>query len=414
MVWLHGGGFSSGSSIEMLAYEGESLCKNGQVVFVSVNHRLNVLGYCDLSEFGEEYKNSGNAGTSDLVVALRWIHNNIALFGGDPDNVTIFGQSGGGMKITALLQTPEADGLYHKGIIMSGVQGGAFFDSMGSCEEMGNCIMSELGVKSIDELEDVPYEKLAHAFKVMRSRLRVKKINSGETPCRNGFYAGDPLEVSFRKETAHIPLLIGSTYAEFNGHEVMGYDRKNIDETEALKAIESKFGKKLTNTAVPLFQQAYPERNIIDILGMDYMFREYISSYVEKRSALNDCTWNYIFNLDGPMCGGRLPPHCADIPFVFCNTDLVPATQEKGVTKRIEKEIFDTIMAFVKTGNPNNPSIPFWQQDTPELFNTMVFDKNTHVRPNSDRRLISLMSSKLLDAMVSNILQSFARGPKDI
>ena len=132
MVWLHGGAFSGGSSIEQVAYEGENLCKHGQIVFVSINHRLNVLGYCDLSEFGEEYKNSGNAGTSDMVAALQWIHRNIAAFGGDPGNVTIFGQSGGGMKVTALLQTPAADGLYHKGIIMSGVQGGALFDCVGS------------------------------------------------------------------------------------------------------------------------------------------------------------------------------------------------------------------------------------------------------------------------------------------
>ena len=132
MVWLHGGGFFAGSAIEHIAYEGENMCKEGQVVVVSVNHRLNVLGYCDLSDFGEEYANSGNAGTDDLVAALKWIHDNIERFGGDPENVIIFGQSGGGAKVTTLLQTPAADGLFAKGIVMSGVIGSTLGDSNGS------------------------------------------------------------------------------------------------------------------------------------------------------------------------------------------------------------------------------------------------------------------------------------------
>ncbi|MDE6319663.1 MAG: carboxylesterase family protein, partial [Lachnospiraceae bacterium] len=119
MVWLHGGGFYAGSSIEQVAYEGENMCKLGQVVVVSVNHRLNLLGYLDLSPFGKEYTNSGNAGTADIVAALQWIHDNIERFGGDPENVIVFGQSGGGAKVTTLLHTPSADGLYAKGVNMS-------------------------------------------------------------------------------------------------------------------------------------------------------------------------------------------------------------------------------------------------------------------------------------------------------
>ena len=121
MVWLHGGGFSAGSSIEQLAYDGENLSRAGDVVVVSVNHRLNVLGYLDLSPFGEKYQDSANAGNLDLIAALEWIRDNIEGFGGDPENVTLFGQSGGGVKVWSLLQMPEADGLFHKGIIESGV-----------------------------------------------------------------------------------------------------------------------------------------------------------------------------------------------------------------------------------------------------------------------------------------------------
>ena len=145
---------------------------------------------------------------------------------------------------------------------------------------------------------------------------------------------------------------------------------------------------------------------------MDYMFRDYTFSYLERRCGYNSCTWDYIFNLDGPMYGGQLPPHCADIPFVFHNTELVPSTQEAGVTERVEKEIFDTVMAFVKTGNPNNPSIPQWKHDSPEEFNTMVFDRKTGVRTNFDCKLVKALSREFLDGMVDGILKGMARKPE--
>ena len=120
MVWFHGGGWYGGSSLEQYAYDGENLSSHGDVVVVSLNHRLNCLGYMDLSAYGEEYENSNLAGLADLVMALRWVKDNIASFGGDPNNVTIFGQSGGGSKVMYLMQSPEADGLYNRAIVQSG------------------------------------------------------------------------------------------------------------------------------------------------------------------------------------------------------------------------------------------------------------------------------------------------------
>jgi len=121
LFWIHGGGYAAGSSIEQVCYEGFNMAKLDDVVFVSVNHRLNAFGFLDVSDFGKEYHNSCNVGMADLVEALRWVKDNIAAFGGDPDNVTIFGQSGGGGKVTVLNQIPEADGLFAKAIVMSGV-----------------------------------------------------------------------------------------------------------------------------------------------------------------------------------------------------------------------------------------------------------------------------------------------------
>ena len=153
LVWLHGGGYFAGSSIEQIAYEGENMARLGDCVVVSINHRLNILGYLDLSDFGVEYANSGNAGGDDIIAALRWVRDNIAAFGGDPGNVTVFGQSGGGAKVTTLLQTPAADGLFHKGIVMSGVLG-RLADCTGSGRDCAEALMAELG--AADETGDIP------------------------------------------------------------------------------------------------------------------------------------------------------------------------------------------------------------------------------------------------------------------
>lgn len=155
MVWLHGGGFRDGSSIEHVAYDGENLSRFGDVVVVTVNHRLNILGYLDLSPYGEKYWNSGNAGNADLVASLQWVHDNIAQFGGDPENVTIFGQSGGGGKVSSLMQTPAANGLFQKGIIMSGVYNGTLCPEKPDSLPLVQAMLQELGLaeEDIEQLE---------------------------------------------------------------------------------------------------------------------------------------------------------------------------------------------------------------------------------------------------------------------
>ena len=212
MVWLHGGGFSAGSSIEQLAYDGENLSRAGDVVVVSVNHRLNVLGYLDLSPFGEKYRDSANAGNLDLIAALEWIRDNIEGFGGDPENVTLFGQSGGGVKVWSLLQMPEADGLFHKGIIESGVLDP---DLLGDAEdgngrEIIGAMLAELGLeeKDVDQLETLPYDQLAQAYENAAPKVAQKGEYVGNHPHKNQSYFGDAIKHGFREETKKIPLLI--------------------------------------------------------------------------------------------------------------------------------------------------------------------------------------------------------------
>ncbi len=393
MVWFHGGGYTAGSSIEQVAYEGENMSREGDAVVVSVNHRLNILGYFDLSDFGKEYENSGNAGTDDLIAALRWVHDNAEKFGGDPDNVTIFGQSGGGGKVTCLLQSPAADGLYHKAYIMSGVCYGhkkaivSLPDAVGSGRKCAEAVIKELGLESVEELEKVPYEQFANAYSKVAPALQAEGENVGCAPHPNAFYAGDPLDVGFRKETAHIPVLVGTVYGEFNFDETP-YDKTNMTREEQIRYMENCLGKEGADALIPLFEKAYPERAIADLSRLDYMFRANVIEYVEARTSLGGSVYSYIFNHDLPIGGSMTPWHCADIPYVFHNASLVPYTQESGmVMERLEQRIFDAVMTFARTGNPTHPMIPVWPSSTAGCEHTMMIDNEWDVRTNFDHEL---------------------------
>lgn len=403
MVWLHGGGFWAGSSIEQMAYEGGNMCSIGQVVVVSLNHRLNILGYLDLSDFGEEYKNSGNAGTDDIIAALRWIQDNIAAFGGDPDNVTLFGQSGGGAKIMTLLQTPAADGLYAKGIIMSGVATGLMEDSKGSGKKLVEKMMAQLQIDDVKELETVPYASLVAAYDAVKDELAKVGAYVGCSPLQNEFYEGFALEKGFRKETANVPILMGTVFGEFGAFAPSKYDKYKMPKSQQIKIIEDFAGKEKGDQLIDLFEKAYPERPVLDILMLDFLFREPTEAYIRKRSALNQCTYSYMFDLDMSIDGGTAPWHCSDIPYVFHNTELVPSTQEKGVTEKIEKQIFDTVMAFARTGNPNHDGLPNWPSSTPENEQVMVFGKNTSLKCNFDRELIEKAVEYLGEAFAKSM-----------
>ena len=391
MVWLHGGGFFAGSAIEQLAYEGGNMSRNGDVVVVSVNHRLNILGYFDLSDFGEEYANSGNAGTDDLVAALRWIRGNIASFGGDPDNVTLFGQSGGGAKITALLQTPEADGLFAKGIIMSGVIGPVLTDVEESGKPLAEALLKELGLSGIHQLETVPYALLAGAYQKVKPQLEREGVCMDWAPHPNKFYLGDPAVHGFRKETSGVPLIVGSVFGEFSSFEPCPFDRQNITREEGMSLAASLLGEKAAKELTGLFETAYPERPAADLLLLDTMFREPEIRYIQQRTDLGGKVWSYLFNLDLPLDGGRTPWHCSDIPYVFHNTELVPCTQEKGVTQRVETQIFSAVMAFARTGDPQNPSIVHWPCSIPGEEYTLLVGKESRVAKNFDHQLIAAL-----------------------
>ncbi len=391
LVWLHGGGFEAGSAIEHIAYEGENMSRRGDVVVVSINHRLNVLGYFDLSAFGEEYANSGNAGMDDIIAALKWVQENIAAFGGDPTNVTLFGQSGGGAKITTLLQMPAADGLFAKGINMSGVIRNLMPKRGQSGKELAEAVMKELGVGTVKELETVPYAALATAYLKVRPAFRAQGKYSGGLPIPNEFYVGDPSDVGFRKESSGVAMLVGSVFGEFSTFVPMPFDRNTMSKKEGEQAVVTTMGEQAAAELLPLFEQAYPSHNPVDLTVLDCIVREPVLEYVRERSKINAHTYAYLFDLELPLDGGWLPWHCADIPYVFANTAFTPYTQEAGVTERIESEVFDSVIAFAGSGDPNHAGIPQWKACTPEKLYTLVTSKQTQAACNYDDDLMRAM-----------------------
>lgn len=382
LFWLHGGGYEMGSSIEQVAYDGANMAALGDVVVVTINHRLNILGFLDLSSYGEEYANSGNAGMDDIIAALRWVRDNIAAFGGDPDCVTAFGQSGGGGKVTTLLQMPAADGLFHRGMVMSGVLG-ILDDSEADHRALAEALMADMGLSGVKELETVSFARLTESFQ------RVTKENRFRfAPVPNAFYAGNPLKVGFRKESAHVPLLVGSVFGEFMGFAPALYDKKTMTRPQQLAVLEEKLGAEGAKTLVPLFEAAYPERPLLDLLQLDFLFRAPQLPYVAARSALNHCTYSYLFNQDLALDGGSCPWHCSDIPYVFHNCELVENTWEEGVTEALERQIFESTLAFARTGDPNCGCVPRWEPCAPGQEHTMLWSKESHVVTNHDAALI--------------------------
>ncbi len=397
VVWLHGGGYFAGSSIEQAAYDGFHLCMDGDVVVVSLNHRLNILGYLDLSPFGEKYQNSGNAGHADMVAALEWIHDNIALFGGDAENVTIFGQSGGGAKVADLLQIEKADGLFHKGLIMSGVADGTLLPP---CTGDGRLIVTglleELGIapNDVEKLEHVPYDALVRAYTKVSPAIQAQGGYIGGAPLVNDYYWGNPLKYGFRKRAFAVPLMMGSVFSEFAfGHT--DYDKNKLTQEQA-KELVSVVYKEHTDEMLALFQEAFPGKKATDLLLLDRALRQPTKRLAKLHAQGGESgTYLYEFTLEFPIYHEKIAWHCSDIPFFFHNTDLVEVCQIPEVCERLERQISEAFLSFAKTGKPQSGALPDWKPVTPDEEPTMIFDRTCELRYQFDDKLYEKIDSIL-------------------
>ena len=397
VVWLHGGGYFAGSSIEQEAYDGFHMCMQGNVVVVSVNHRLNILGYLDLSPYGEKYRNSGNAGHADIVAALKWIHENITLFGGDPDNVTIFGQSGGGMKVADLMQIADADGLFHKSFIMSGV-GSASLQPVctGDGREITASLLKDLELREdeVEKLETVPYAELVRAYKKVSPAVAAKGGYIGGAPLVNDYYKGSPLDFGLREHAHDIPVMIGSVFGEFS-FAPTAYNKKELTSAAMEKIIMEVYGDR-TQEMMRTFAEAYPDKNPVDILNIDRAMRQPSKQFAKLHAQKGNAgTYLYEFTLEFPFMHDKIAWHCSDIPFFFHNTDRVEICGIPGVSDELEEQIFGAFMAFVKGGRPEHDKLPAWPSVTPDEEPTMIFDRKCEVRMNFDDSLYTLIDSIL-------------------
>ncbi len=398
MVWLHGGGYFSGSSIEHVAYDGDNLSKHGDVVVVSLNHRLNFLGYLDLSSFGERYANSGNLGQADIVEALKWVRENIASFGGDPDNVTIFGHSGGGGKCNALLQTPAADGLFHKAIIMSGVSGRDSFLRGGGPRkdrELTEGMLAQLsfGPEDIEKLETVPLAVLTKAFNNAAQALAggdglFSIMRIGLRPTPNDWYVGDPYDVGFTEHARTIPVMVGSVFCEFSSPpQINKPDELSAEERRA--HIAEYYGTEHTDDLIARFKESFPDKNelMIRYLTNRQGTIEYCRTKAEQSEAP---VYNYLFSLTFAVDDGKPAWHGAEMPFVFHNTDKIAISNIPGVSDQLEQQVYSAFVNFARFGNPNNEVGPEWPVFTTGCEATMIFDSPSRIGIDFDQRLMEL------------------------
>ncbi len=396
VVWLHGGGYFAGSAIEHVAYDGFNMCMEGDVVVVSVNHRLNLLGYLDLSPFGDKYKNSGNAGHADLVAALQWIHDNIALFGGDPENVTIFGQSGGGMKVADLMQIPAADGLFHKGMIMSGVSDERMLPCCrGDGRQIVEAMLKELGLSAedVEKLETLPYPQLAEAYQKAVPVAAAKGGYVGGAPLVNDFFLGSPLEYGMREHGYGIGLMIGTVFGEFS-FAPPSFNKLALSGEEMEAEVRRVYGEH-TGQILKAFAAAYPGKNPTDVLSVDRAMRQPSKRLAAMHAAGGGRCWLYNFTLEFPYMHQKIAWHCSDIPFFFHNTDKVEICGMPGVSERLEEQMFGAFMEFAGNGRPAQSSLPAWPRVTAEQEPTMIFDRECEVRMNYDDGLYELIDSVL-------------------
>lgn len=387
LVWIHGGGYAVGSSIEQVAYDGENMSKYGDVVVVSINHRLNILGYLNLEAYGERYKNSANAGNADMVAALQWIHDNIEGWGGDPENVTIFGQSGGGMKVWNLMQTPAADGLFHKGIIQSGV-GQMMLPAQDDGTYIISALMEELQFENITDLETIPYHRLAEAYKKVSPEVGKAGHYIGGRPIPNDWFLGDPRLVGFTEHAKTIPTMVGTVLGEFLAFAPGFKNRHTASYEEQEALVNEKFGE-YAPELIEHFRKAYPDKPLFDLLTLDSIFRVPSKEFIQGRSQHPQSPiYSYLFTYELPLDNGRAPWHCAEIPYVFHNAEMIPYCNVPGESDLLEERMFRAWIQFARTGDPSHDLLPQWPACTPNDEACMIFDKECEVRHNHGHALM--------------------------
>ena len=412
MFYMHGGGYSFGSSYELPSHEGAQMARHHNVVQVSVNHRLNILGFFDVSEIGgSAYEDSANVGMTDLIAALRWVHENIENFGGDPDRVMIYGQSGGGSKVTTLMGMPLAAGLFHRAAVQSG--GGGNIPTREQQTEVARLVMKDLGLgpNDIESLQKMEWSKLVAAGNAAVAKINPPgapmmgpgapgKPRVGWSPCVDGklinmrsFFDAAP-EIS-----KNVPMLIGSVSEEGNRMS------SKPTEEEWRASLTKAYGEEKATAIVAVLKKAYPQKKIRTLSYMcsgspglnGLVMRNNVVKMARLKHELKAApAYAYYFTWQTPILDG-IPGawHTADLQFCFDNTKRC----EQGTGNTPEAQALARKMAaswatFVATGNPSIPGLK-WEASNPEINPTMIWDNQCRMvdDPDGEARRILLASA---------------------
>ncbi len=378
-VWIHGGGYFAGSGHDLPCYEGRALAEKGDIVTLTLNHRLNVLGYSDLTALGGKYTQSVNLGMQDIVMALRWVRDNIAFFGGDPDNVTIGGQSGGGGKVSTLLAMPSAHGLFHKAIIQSG----STLRQMESAQsqKLGLTMLQELGITAAnaDKLNTFTYEQLLEASNKAAQKLakaegkEVRRM--GNSPVVDGTilptHPFDPKAPDISKD---IPVIIGTDFNEFS------FENTPLTMEEVIPLLKERYGDKVEQY-ISAFKKVYPDKTPREMLAIDLAFRPgAIKQATLKSKQKGAPVYHYLFTWQ-PTTNVLAASHGMELPFMFNNVALQPEmTGNTEEAHALEDIISSAWIQFIKTGNPNHDGMPEWEPFTTDHPVYMIFDNTCEMK----------------------------------
>jgi para-nitrobenzyl esterase len=372
MVWLHGGGFASGSG-DYSIYDGANLARKRDVVSVSVNHRLNVFGYLYLADAGgPKYADASNAGHRDIVLALEWVRDNIANFGGDPNNVTIFGQSGGGGKVATLMAMPSAKGLFHRAICQSGASIKGVSRANGT--RTAQALLAKLNLKpdQIDQLQNMPFDQLTEAIKGVGG---FGPVVDGKTLTHDPFDPGAP------EESATVPLLIGTVEEEVNFFPATPLDP--IDDADLHKRVKQAArgaDDATVDNLIAIYKKGRPTKSNVEIYQMiatDAGFSGGVHTEADRKTAQGKApVYKYYFTWQSPVREGKLRCfHTLEIPFVMENVDEGKSMTGSGQDRyALSDKMSAAWTAFARTGNPNAKGLPHWPAFTPDQRATMVFN----------------------------------------
>lgn len=397
MFWIHGGGFTAGNGIEHDGYNGENLAKYGDIVFCSINHRLGPLGFANLASVGgEKYAASGNVGMLDIVTALEWVRDNITNFGGDPDSVTIMGQSGGGAKVCTLTAMPSAKGLFHKAVVLSGAT--TKIGEKDYSEKLGSYILKEAGLNpaQIVKLQEMPwkdYYALANrAAAKLAKETGLSGMMGGFSPVVDGkIIPQHPYYPEPSPTAADVPMIICSTFNEQSPSWTdASLENITFDEVVEKVRLRAGFGKGFGDKAkevVDAYAKAFPDKKPVEIWSMVSSNRLTAVTLADTKSRQSPPVFTAWFGWQPPLFDNRLRAfHCVDICFWFYNTDVMLTHTGGGERPRnLSTKMAGSLLQFMKTGDPNGGGLPTWSKYTAANGETMILNDVCELKNDPDR-----------------------------